>query len=269
MKCSRASISLLVLLLTACSITGRSASQSASNHNDRRTLTVFAAASLTDAFKEIGADFEAAHPGVTVALNFAGSQTLRTQIEQGAQPDVFASANTTQMNALVTDGILDSTTPQVFLNNKLIVVLPANNPAGLRSLQDLARPGVKLILAAADVPVGNYSRQALDLMKTKFGNSFNEKVIANVVSNEENVKQVVAKIQLDEADAGMVYTSDAIAAPELKTIEIPSELNVVAAYPIAALPDSSNPGLAADFIAYVLSPNGQTVLHKWGFASPE
>jgi molybdate transport system substrate-binding protein len=139
----------------------------------------------------------------------------------------------------------------------------------LEKLEDLARPGIKLVLAAEEVPVGRYARQALDNMSQQLGSDFKEKVLANVVSNEDNVKQVVAKVQLGEADAGIVYTSDAVAAPELKTIEIPAELNVIAQYPIATLTKSTNADLATAFIEYVLSSNGQSVLQKWGFAPPE
>lgn len=252
------------ILLAGCGPAGTASS--AAGATTPRTLTVFAAASLTDAFKEIGAAFEAAHQGVTVKLSFAGSQTLRTQIEQGAQADVFASASGKEMTALVIGGLVDQAAPQVFLSNRLIVLLPSKNPAGVKTLEDLAKPGIKLILAAQDVPVGNYARQALELMEKQFGAGFKDKVLANVVSNEEDVKQVVAKIQLGEADAGIVYTSDAVAAPDLPTIEIPSELNVVAKYPIAVLSKSPNADLAAEFVTYVLSPDGQATLKKWGFA---
>ena len=228
-------------------------------------FTVFAAASLTDAFNEIGAAFQAAHPGVAVKSSFAGSQTLRTQIEQGATADIFASANQTEMNTLITDTLVDKNAPQIFLTNKLVVVLPPADPAGLSTLQDLAKPGLKLVLAADTVPVGKYARQALDQMDASFGAGFKDKVLANVVSNENDVKQVVAKVQLGEADAGIVYTSDAIAAPALKSIEIPPDLNVVAKYPIAPLLKSANADLANQFIGYVLSPDGQAILKKWGF----
>ncbi|MBK8824913.1 MAG: molybdate ABC transporter substrate-binding protein [Anaerolineales bacterium] len=231
-----------------------------------QTLTVFAAASLTDAFIEIGAAFDAANPGVTTTFNFGGSQTLRTQIEEGAPVDVFASANAKEMDTLVTDNFVTADIAQVFLTNKLVVILPADNPAALEKLEDLANPGIKLVLAAEEVPVGKYSRQAFDLMDASFGTGFKDKVLANVVSNEDNVKQVVAKVQLGEADAGIVYTSDAIAAPDLKTIEIPADLNVIAKYPIAPLVNSENTELAAQFIEYVLSAEGQSVLAKWGFA---
>ena len=231
-----------------------------------QTLTVFAASSLTDAFTEIGAAFEAANPGVTVTLNFAGSGALRTQIEEGAPADVFASASGKEMDTLVTGSFVTKDVPQIFLTNKLVVILPANNPAALEKLEDLAKPGIKLVLAAETVPVGNYARQALDKMNGSFGTDFKDKVLANVVSNEDNVKQVVAKVQLGEADAGIVYISDSIAAPELKSIEIPADLNVIAKYPVAPLAKSENADLAAKFTEYVLSAEGQAVLQKWGFS---
>ena len=232
-----------------------------------QTLTVFAASSLTDAFTEIGKSFEAANDGVTVTLNFAGSQALRTQIEGGAPADVFASASGKEMDTLVTtDKLVADGTSQIFLTNKLVVILPATNPATLAKLEDLARPGIKLVLAAEEVPVGNYARQALDKMNGSFGTDFKDKVLKNVVSNEDNVKQVVAKVQLGEADGGIVYTSDAIAAPDLKTIEITPDLNVIAKYPIAPLVNSANANLAKAFIDYVLSSEGQATLQKWGFA---
>lgn len=231
---------------------------------EARTLTVFAAASLTDAFTEIGEKFQTANPGVTVTFSFAGSQALRTQIEEGAPVDVFASANTKEMEALITGGFVAGVA-QLFLTNKLVVILPENNPAGIETLEDLAKPGIKLVLAAEEVPVGKYSRESLALMDASFGNGFLNKVLANVVSNEDNVKQVSAKVQLDEADAGIVYMSDAVAAPGLKSIGIPAELNVIAKYPIAPLVKSENAGLARAFIDYVLSDEGQAILAKWGF----
>jgi molybdate transport system substrate-binding protein len=236
---------------------------------EAKTLNIFAAASLTEAFTEIGKNFEAANPRATVTFNFAGSQALRTQIEEGAPADVFASASGKEMDTLVTGTLVGEGTSKVFLNNKLVIILPADNPAGLEKLEDLAKPGIKLVLAAEEVPVGNYARQALGLMNGSFGTDFKDKVLANVVSNEDNVKQVVSKVQLGEADAGIVYTSDAVAAPDLKTIEIPTELNVIAKYPIAPLARSEKADLATSFIDYVLSAEGQAVLAKWGFAPPQ
>jgi molybdate transport system substrate-binding protein len=255
---------LLAILLTACSSVAIS-----TPIPKQRALTVFAAASLTDAFTEIGESFEAANPGVTVTFNFAGSQALRTQIEEGAPADVFASANAKEMDTLVDGKYVDSAAPQIILNNKLVVILPAENPAGIATLGDLATPGIKLVLAAEEVPVGNYARQSLELMNGRFGTDFQDSVLDNVVSNEDNVKQVVAKVQLGEADAGIVYKSDARAAAEVKSIQIPDELNIIAEYPIAPLSSLTNADLARAFVQFVLSDEGQVVLEKWGFSSPQ
>jgi len=257
----------VALMLSACSTTKSVQTAVPTAKPESKTLTVFAAASLTNAFEEIGKNFEAANPGVTVQLNFAGSQTLRTQIEQGAQVDVFASANTKEMDALVTGRFVADESAQIFLTNQLVVVMPANNPAGLAVLSDLAKPGLKVVLAAKEVPVGNYALQVLDKLDATLGNGFKDKVLANVVSYENDVKQVVAKVQLGEADAGIVYLSDTVAAPELIKIGIPAENNVVAKYPLAALTQSKNSELAQAFIAYVLSADAQSVIQKWNFLS--
>lgn len=254
----------IALLLSACN-----AKTSKPATPEPKTLTVFAAASLTDAFGEIGKNFEAANPGVTVQFNFAGSQTLRTQIEQGAQADVFASANTKEMDTLVSDKSVAANSAQIFLKNQLVVVMPANNAAGLTTLADLAKPGLKIDLAAKEVPVGNYALQVLDKLDAALGAGYKDKVLANVVSYENDVKQVVTKVQLGEVDAGIVYTSDSVAAPDLNKIDIPVENNVIATYPIAALTQTKNADLAQTFIAYVLSDNGQSVLKKWGFQPPK
>ncbi len=232
-----------------------------------RTLTVFAASSLTEAFTEMGKNFEAANSGVTVTFNFAGSGTLRTQLEQGAVADVFASANKTEMDTLVTDNLVAANSSQIFLNNSLLVILPASNPANIQTLQDLARPGIKLVLGDTTVPAGKYARQILANIDKDpaFSSTFSTHVLANVVSNETNVKQVVSKVQLGEADAGIVYVSDAVAAPDLKTIEFPAADNVIAKYPISVLNKAPQSDLAASFIAYILSSDGQAILKKWGF----
>jgi molybdate transport system substrate-binding protein len=259
----------LLLLLSACSAPAQAPTLALTTAPaatlEPKTLTVFGAASLTNAFEEIGKAFEAANPGVTVEFNFAGSQTLRTQIEQGAHADVFASANSKEMDALVAGDFVLADSAKIFLTNQLVVIMPADNPAGLTALADLTRPGLKIVLAAREVPVGNYALQVLDKLDAALGTGFKEKVLANVVSYENDVKQVVAKVQLGEADAGMVYSSDAVAAPELQKIDIPVENNVVAQYPLAVLTHSRNPELAQAFIAYVLSADGQAVLQKWGF----
>ncbi|MGE5462813.1 MAG: molybdate ABC transporter substrate-binding protein [Syntrophothermus sp.] len=259
---------LYVLVLAGCAPAGTATSAAPGSGSTRQTLNVFAAASLSDAFTEIGKNFESAHPGTTVSFNFAGSQALRTQIEEGAPADVFASANQTEMDALAADGIVTPASQHVFLTNRLVVILPRENPARLEKLEDLARPGLKLVFAAEEVPAGKYTRQMLDKLNNRFGDGFKEKVLANIVSNEDNVRQVVAKVQLGEADGGIVYTSDAVAAPGLKAIEIPADVNVIAKYPIAVLAKSPNAGLANDFLTYVLSKESQAVLQKWGFAPP-
>ena len=248
---------LVTLILSACTGTR--------SNSEPQTLTVYAAASLTDAFTEMGTDFEVSHPGVIVTFNFGGSQNLRTQIEQGAPADVFASANGKEMDALVAQNMIQAGAPNVFLTNQLVVILPKENPASVVSLKDLSKPGLKLVLAAEDVPAGRYAREILEKLNAVFGAEYMDRVLANVVSNEDNIRQAVTKVQLGEADASIVYVSDAVAVPDLRKIEIPPEMNVVAEYPIARLAESVNPELADDFIQYVLSVDGQATLKKWGF----
>ena len=233
------------------------------------TLNVFAAASLQESFTEIGNKFETANPGVKVALNFAGSQQLVQQIDQGAPADVFASASKAQMSAAVQSGRIVSGAGQVFVRNRLVVIVPKNNPANVQTLQDLAKPGLKLVLAAKEVPVGQYTRDFLTrtLTDTTFGAGYQDAVLKNVVSYEDNVRAVLSKVVLGEADAGIVYTTDVTkdAAPKVTRIDIPDALNTVAAYPIAVLQDSKQPDLAASFVTYVLSDEGQQILASYGF----
>ena len=173
------------------------------------TLDVYAAASLTEAFQELGRSLEQAHPGLTVRFNFAGSQQLALQIEQGAPADVFASADQRWMSYVVEKGQVEGE-PVVFARNRLVAIVPRTNPARIGGLQDLARKGTKIVLAAEVVPVGKYSRDALARLAGAEGypKDYDRRVLANVVSQEENVKSVVAKVQLGEADAGIVYQSD-------------------------------------------------------------
>lgn len=235
------------------------------------TLTVFAAASLTDAFSEIGADFSTANPGVTVVFNFAGSNQLATQIGQGAPADVFASANTAQMDVAVEAGRVDAGAPQIFVTNRLVVVYPADNPAGIAGLADLANPDTLLVLAAEEVPAGRYSLEFLDLAAADpaFGASFKDDVLGNVVSYEENVRSVLNKVALGEADAGIVYTSDLVGVEGVAGLEIPDALNVLAEYPIAPLNDSAQADVAAAFVDLVLSDVGQGILAAYGFGGVE
>ena len=231
-------------------------------------LTVFAAASLTDAFTRIAGAFEETEAGVSIALNFEGSQALRTQLEQGAEADLFAPANTEQMEMALDSGLVGEFAA-IFARNRLIVITPAANPANIETLQDLASPGVKLVLANEDVPVGAYSRQFLENTSADpaFGEEFKDRVLANVVSEESNVRQVASKVQLGEADAAIVYASDVTdgLADDIATVEIPDRLNVVAEYPIAVTSDPPNADSAAAFIAFVLSEEGQAILADSGF----
>jgi len=256
----------LIWFLAASSAACASAPQAASH--SQATLTVFAAASLTDAFREIGHAFEAAHPGTQVVFNFAGSQQLAVQIEQGAQADVLAAADERNMARVVAAGLIAPGAPATFARNQLLVALPADNPAGVETLHDLARPGLKLVLAGESVPAGAYTRQMLEKLSSDpaFGTGFGPAVLANVVSNEENVKQVIAKLQLGEADAGIVYRSDVMPGlvDKLGWIEIPEGFNVTATYPIGMLEAASRPDLARQFVAFVRGPQGQRILQAWG-----
>ncbi|MDQ6877032.1 MAG: molybdate ABC transporter substrate-binding protein [Candidatus Dormibacteraeota bacterium] len=219
------------------------------------TVSVFAAASLTDAYKAIGTSFEGAHQGVTVKLNFAGTPTLLTQIEQGAQADVFAAADMANMDKIKAGGFT-SGTPQVFAHNRLEIIVAAGNPRGITSLADLAKPGVIYISAASSVPAGKYALQAL----AKAGVSVTPK------SLETDVKSVVGKIELGEADAGIVYTTDVKAAgSKVQGVAIPDVYDVVATYPVVAVKGAKNTAAANAFIAYVLSSAGQSTLESFGF----
>lgn len=232
-------------------------------------LTVIAAASLTEAFTEIGQNFSAEHPGVIVTFNFAGSQQLAHQLGQGAPADVFASANGTQMNMAIEAGRVVSGTERTFVRNRLAVIYPTDNPAGMTQLQDLARPGLKVILAANEVPVGRYSLDFLNkaIVDPTFSPTYMDDVLKNVVSYEENVKAVLTKVVLGEGDAGIVYTSDITGegADRVGRLDIPDNLNTIATYPIAVVSDSAHPTQTQAFVDYVLSPAGQTVLETYGF----
>jgi molybdate transport system substrate-binding protein len=232
-------------------------------------LNVLAAASLTSAFKELGAQFEANHPGVTIQFNFAGSQQLAQQLVQGAPADIFASANKKQMDVVIEAGRIEKDAARTLVQNRLVIVLPKDNPARLEGLKDLAKTNLKLVFAAKEVPVGQYSLDFLDkaVAEGTFPSDYKEKVLANVVSYEDNVKSVLTKVALGEADAGIVYTSDVTGADAKKVgrIEIPDALNIIATYPIALLKDSANTELAQQFIDLMLSQGGQAVLERYGF----
>lgn len=259
---------LVVAVMLGCSAQATSTQPSA----EPIELTIFAAASLTDAFTEIGAAFQAEHPGATVIFNFAGSQDLAQQLGQGAPTDVFASANNTQMNVAIEAGRITDGTPQTFVHNRLIVIFPSENPARITSLIDLAKPCDKcIVLADESVPAGQYSIQFLDKASTdpSFGAAFKDDVLNNVASYEQNVRAVLSKVMLGEAYAGIVYTSDISgdSANQVGRIDIPDELNTIASYPIAIINDSAHAQLAQAFVDYVLGSTGQGILAQYGFIS--
>jgi len=234
-----------------------------------KTLTVLAAASLTESLTELGTMFETRNPGVKVSFNFASSQQLAQQLDQGAAADVFASASPKYMAAAVTSKRVNQADAKIFVKNRLVVIFPKDNPGGLTALKDLAKPGLKLDLADKSVPVGQYALDFLDkaVKDPGFDPQYKDNVLKNVVSYEENVKAVVTKVSLGEADAGIVFVTDFTAdvAPKIGKLDIPDALNTVAVYPIAPISDSKNPDLAKAFIALVLSPDGQAVMAKYGF----
>lgn len=256
-------LALALSLVTACG-----GAQPAAAPEPAGELTVFAAASLTEAFTEIGEQFEAAN-SAAVTFNFAGSDQLAAQINEGAPADVFASANQRQMDVVIQSGEVVGGTERIFARNRLVVIYPSDNPGGLTTLADLAKPGLKLVLANRSVPVGAYSLDFLARASAlpEYTAAFSPTVLANVVSYEENVRAVLSKVALGEADAGIVYTTDAasVMGGEIATLDIPDELNTIATYPIAPLARARSPELAQRFVDYVLGPEGQQVLVKHGF----
>ena len=257
----RALISILgvLLALTGCSDTS-SAVGGSSSAPAATELTVFAGSSLTKGFTAIGVDFEAAHPGVTVTFNFGPSDGLAAQIESEGGADVFASASGTWMDDVEgTTGVTDRTN---LVTNELVVITPPDNPAGIKSLEDLANEGVQVVLAAEGVPVGDYARECLKNAK------IDTEVLANVVSNAEDDAAVVATIASGEADAGIVYVSDVTSevAPSVNAVDIPDDVNVIATYPIAVVKGSANADLAQQWVDDVTTGPGQARLTgEFGF----
>jgi molybdate transport system substrate-binding protein len=243
---------LIIFVLAACT----------DSQEQPQTLTVFAASSLTDAFEEIAATYEKEHPQVEVRFNFAATGTLATQISEGAKADVFASANEQQMTRLQEAGLLTSQ-PQTFARNRLVLLVW--QAVDIQSLHDLTLQGIHIVTAAPDVPIRAYTDEVLAKLESspEYGIEFSAAVRRNTASEEANVRQVVLKVALGEADAGFVYASDVTPdiVEEVRVIPIPDEFNVVASYPLAAV--SENPW-ASDFIAYVRSAEGQAILSKWG-----
>jgi molybdate transport system substrate-binding protein len=260
-------MSAIVLVgFTGC---GQSLNSSRSDGGDKkqgRTLTIFAASSLIDAFGELGKTFEKQNEGVEVKQSFESSSTLLTQIQQGAPADVFASAAQEEMDTAVKDGLVAGK-PQVFVKNREIIMVPNDNPANIQSFPDVANPGVRLVLAQKDVPAADYALQILDKANARYGDDFEKRVLSNVVSRESDVRASVNRVVVGDADATFGYKSDY--TPDIrsrvKVVPIPPDLNIIATYPIAALYDAKDPELAKKWVELVTSKEGQGVLKKWNF----
>lgn len=227
-----------------------------------RTLTVSAASSLAEAVGAVAEAFEARNPDVDVVLNLGGSSTLATQIVQGAPVDVFAAADAAQMDVVVAAG-LAAAEPVPFATNRLVVVTVAESD--VRTLDDLARDGVLLVLAGPEVPAGAYAREALARLEARMGEGYAARVLANLASEETNVRQVAAKVRLGEADAGIVYATDVAAVPDGRIVDIPGDANVVARYFVAVLRDAREPADAHAFVAFLTSSDGRRILAEHGF----
>jgi molybdate transport system substrate-binding protein len=234
-------------------------------------VNVFAAASLTEAFTVLGKVLEQHNPQLRVRFTFGGSQRLAAQIEQGAQADVFASADRRWMAYLQQRGLLAGP-PREFARNRLVVIVPLANPGRVERLQDLARPGVRVVIAADAVPAGHYMREVLAKLNQApgFGRDYAAGVLRNVVSEEDDVKAIVTKVQLGEADAGAVYRSDvnAVVSGRVQILPIPDSYNVLASYPIAIVKGGSSTVGASQFVALLFSILGQQMLSGYNFLPP-
>jgi len=251
--------------VTAAGLLGVFHSVAAAKEAPTTTLHVFAASSLTESFTEIAKLFEKDHPHTKVELNFAGTPMLRTQIEQGAPADVFASADLVHSEALQKQELLLNTT--IFARNKLVIAASAKSDK-VSSIADLAKPKTKIVVADQTVPVGRYAMEVLRKISAAniAGDNFLAQVEQNLVSREANVRAVLSKVVLGEADAGFVYRTDAITAgKKIRILEIPDSLNAIADYPIGVLAHSATPPLAKDFVALVVSEKGKAIVKEHGF----
>jgi molybdate transport system substrate-binding protein len=232
-------------------------------------LNVYGAASLKDALAKAKTAYEADHPGTTIALSTDSSAAIETQIEQGAPADVFLSADTTNPTKLVDAGFA-SGEPVVFAGNELAIIVPTDNPGGVASPADLAKPGLKIIAAADEVPVTTYATQLVHKLSGQQGypTGFEAAYAANVASKEDNVKAIVAKIELGEGDAGIVYVTDATGSDRVATVDVPSAANVAATYAGVVVKDSPYQDAAAAFLDWFAGPEGQAILSDFGFQAP-
>ena len=249
---------LLLLAGSAACGDGSGGSSGAGGAEDGTTLTVYAAASLTSPFRAIGAAFEQEHPGVRVEFSFGGSSDLVAQLSQGAPADVFASADSVNMDKLTAEG-LSAGDPQDFATNTLEIATPADNPAGISSFDDLAGAGVKVVVCAPQVPCGAAAVRAEEATG----------VSLQPVSEEQSVTDVLGKVRSGEADAGLVYVTDVRAAgAAVHGVPFPEAADIVNNYPIAALAGAEHADLARAFVELVLGDTGQAILREAGFAKP-
>jgi molybdate transport system substrate-binding protein len=249
----------VLILLAACGGSSTTPKRSASPAKAalRGKATVFGAASLTESFNEIGQAFTKRNPDAAITFNFGSSSGLAAQINEQGGADVFASADQANMQKVVDKGLVDGT-PQVFIRNRLEIIVAPGNPKGIKGLSDLARNDLKVVLAAPEVPVGKYGAQALEAAK----------VTVKPVSNAVDVKGVVGPVTLGEADAGIVYASDVKAAgAKAAGVAVPDAQNVTAEYPIALIKGTPNREVGQAFVDFVLSPDGQRILTEHGFIS--
>lgn len=256
---------LALLCLTCCKSEPSPQPSAAAEVAQETELVVFAATSLRDAFSSLGEGWKAAHPGVTLTFNFAGTQELRTQLEQGAAVDVFASADQRHMDELVKGGRAEA--PQLFARNEPVLVVAKEAAGTIKALSDLPRAS-RLVVGAPEVPIGRYTLQILDKASSSLGASFRGDVESKIVSRELNVRQVLNKVKLGEADAGFVYRTDALSAPEVTVLTIPAELNVIAEYPIAVVSGAKHPKLAKAWVDLVRAEEGKSALARAGFLAP-
>ena len=228
------------------------------------SLSVFAASSLAEAFQDLERGFEEDLPGIDVRLTLAGSQVLRLQIEQGAAVDVFASANEAHMEALAVGGLMSDV--RSFAHNQLVLVVPSDNPAGIRGFSELDR-AERIVLGTENVPVGRYAREVLRLAEAELGRGFVEAVEGRVVSEEVNARLVRAKVEMGEADAALIYRTDGTSSDRVTVIEVPEELNVRADYLLGRATRSTHAREADRFVAYASSEAGRRILARHGFGT--
>lgn len=266
LSCQAQVLGLLLVCFAVGDVVGcGGGSEGGGEQEEGDTLTVLAASSLTDAFKELESIFEEQNESVDVQTSFAGSSELLAQIQQGAPADVFASADEAKMDtALEGDLVME---PEIFVKNRLVVLVPADNPAGIEEFRDLAVADAQIVLAEEVVPIARYAEEVLENAVTEYGGDFAQRVRNKIVSREANVRASANRVALGEADATFVYVSDVTEdiREQVRVIEIPVELNVVAIYPIATIEGSRNPELAQAWLDLVLSDRGQDVLETYNF----